>query len=111
MLTGVVVPQNAKGSIHMIFHRAQTILRQKFGMELYELRKSGKGAGSAGMEATQTQTQAQTQRPRKRGRPSGLNDIAEEEEEEDEEAEGEETQATQSVKREYRDFYAATADH
>ena len=83
----------------MVLHRAQTVLRQKFGMELYELRMKSKGAGAAGIDGTQvhTQTQTQAQTQRKKGRTSRLDAIEEEEEDEDEEEEAEAT--TQVAKR------------
>jgi ribosomal protein L12E/L44/L45/RPP1/RPP2 len=97
-----VIPPNSKSAFNIIFARAQTVLRQNFGMELYEMRQRGKGAGAVGPEGaeTQTQTQTQAQKGKKKARPSRLDVIEEEEEEEDEEEEAEEQQATAIVKRE-----------
>jgi len=96
-----VIPPNSKSAFNIIFARAQTVLRQNFGMELYEMRQRGKGAGAVGPDGdTQTLPQTQTQKQKKKqARPSRLDVIGEEEEEEDEE-EAEEEQAVAVVKRE-----------
>jgi hypothetical protein len=109
-----VIPPNSKSAFNIIFARAQTILRQNFGMELYELRARGKGAGAVGPDGVETQTQAQTQvqkQKKKRPRPSRLDVIEEEEEEEDEEeAEQEQEQAVAVVKREVPSVAPVRAD-
>jgi hypothetical protein len=107
-----VIPPNSKSAFNIIFARAQTILRQNFGMELYELRARGKGAGAVGPDGVETQTQVQTQpqkQKKKQARPSRLDVIEEEEEEEDEaEAEQEQEQAVAVVKREIPSFARLT---
>lgn len=81
-----VLPSNARAAFSIVFHRAQTILRTKFGMELYELR--GKSKGAAVMEQTlgQTQTQAQTLARSRRGRRLDAIDEDEEDADEDDDA-------------------------
>jgi ribosomal protein L12E/L44/L45/RPP1/RPP2 len=106
-----VIPPNSKSAFNIIFARAQTILRQNFGMELYEMRARGKGAGAVGPDGAETQTQAQTQvqkQKKKQPRPSRLDVIEEEEEEEDEEEAEEEPQAAVVVKREIPSFARLT---
>jgi ribosomal protein L12E/L44/L45/RPP1/RPP2 len=108
-----VIPPNSKSAFNIIFARAQTILRQNFGMELYELRARGKGAGAVGPDGVETQTQAQTQpqkQKKKQARPSRLDAIEEEEEEEDEEEAEEEQQAVTVVKREVPSIGLIRAD-
>lgn len=90
MLIFSVLPSNAKGAFNVVLNRAQTILRQKFGMELYELRARSKGAAAG----EQTQAATQTQRRPKTRR---LDAIEEDEEEGDDDEEG--GQATQAAAR------------
>jgi hypothetical protein len=109
-----VIPPNSKSAFNIIFARAQTILRQNFGMELYELRARGRGAGAVGPDGVETQTQAQTQpqkQKKKQARPSRLDVIEEEEEEEEDgEEEAEEQQAAAVVKREVPSIGPTRAD-
>ncbi|WVQ81365.1 hypothetical protein IAT38_003488 [Cryptococcus sp. DSM 104549] len=84
---------NNKRAFNLVFLRAQEILREKFGCELYELRPRNKG------EATKisSETPAATQTQKKKGRPSGR--LAAIEEDDDEEDEDEEGGPTQRVKK------------
>lgn len=88
------------------------ILRQKFGMELYELRLKSKGAGVLEDAASQAQTQTQAKTQRKKQTGKRLEAIEEDEEEEDAEEEGGggTTQATKSEPRSPR-FHAVWRAH
>lgn len=88
ILTCLVLPTNSRGGFSAVLDRAQVILRQKFGMELYELRSKSKGAAMGEEAASQTQTQTQAPAARKKQKGKRLEVIEEDEEEEDEVEEG-----------------------
>ncbi|OXC60434.1 hypothetical protein C358_04148 [Cryptococcus neoformans MW-RSA852] len=102
-----ILPDNTR-AFPLVFDRAQAILRNTFGCELYEIRARGKGESMEDPSQTQAMTQTQKKGKGKGRQPNRRMDAIEEEEEreegEEEGGEGEEEEggviATQSIKRE-----------
>lgn len=76
-----VIPAAGKGSsstFSLVLETAQTMLRTKFGMELYELQKKPKAGATDDQAASQTQARAQTQRGRRSsGRLDAIDEVEE----------------------------------
>ncbi|BEI85820.1 hypothetical protein CcaverHIS002_0601070 [Cutaneotrichosporon cavernicola] len=85
MISKLVLP-NAQRQFHVVFERAQSLLRSTFGMEMHELRAKQRG-DEALMQETQA-TQAQTQQTQRKKRLRPVQEEGDEEDDEEEEAEG-----------------------
>ncbi|KGB75826.2 hypothetical protein CNBG_1664 [Cryptococcus deuterogattii R265] len=96
-----ILPDNIR-AFPLVFACAQTILRNVFGCELYEIRARGKEESTEDPSQTQTMTQTQKKGKGKEKQSNRRMDAVEgeEEDEDEDEEEEEDATATQRVKRE-----------